>query len=194
MKTAQAAPLASVAELADYGAINFGTATRLGNIGRTEAQLSRPDRPAVDTRRVDRQGGPRVRQRRHATWRPRDDDHDLPHDYAAPLNGDSGIALFRNALMDNCEVGGGSPYGATTIAGPDGSRQPSAGELAMAHVQGAHVARIAARRQIERSARRAVSARSRPHHGVFTRRPQRRAKATSRCSCNRHDCAAAKIA
>lgn len=41
------------------------------------------------------------------------------------------------------EVSGGSPYGATTIAGPSGERQPSANELAMARFQGAHVAAIA---------------------------------------------------
>lgn len=43
------------------------------------------------------------------------------------------------------EVSGGSPYGATTIAGPDGKRQPSAPELSVARIQGERVARIAAR-------------------------------------------------
>ena len=41
------------------------------------------------------------------------------------------------------EISGGSPYGATTLAGADGSRQPSENELAIARYQGAHVARIA---------------------------------------------------
>lgn len=41
------------------------------------------------------------------------------------------------------EISGGSPYGASTIAGSDGSRMPSANELAMAHFQGRHVATIA---------------------------------------------------
>jgi NAD(P)H dehydrogenase (quinone) len=41
------------------------------------------------------------------------------------------------------EITGGSPYGASTIAGGDGSRQPSENELAMAHYQGRHVAQIA---------------------------------------------------
>lgn len=40
------------------------------------------------------------------------------------------------------EVTGGTPYGASTIAGGDGSRQPSANELAGARYQGHHVARI----------------------------------------------------
>ncbi|MFH0789142.1 MAG: NAD(P)H:quinone oxidoreductase, partial [Pseudomonadota bacterium] len=38
-----------------------------------------------------------------------------------------------------------SPYGATTIAGPDGSRQPSENELAIARFQGKHVAEITTR-------------------------------------------------
>ena len=40
------------------------------------------------------------------------------------------------------EISGGSPYGATTIAAPDGSRMPTENELAMARFQGRHVAGI----------------------------------------------------
>jgi NAD(P)H dehydrogenase (quinone) len=43
------------------------------------------------------------------------------------------------------EVKGGSPYGASTIAGADGSRQPSTKELGMARFQGEHVTKIAAK-------------------------------------------------
>lgn len=43
------------------------------------------------------------------------------------------------------EMTGGSPYGASTIAGPDGSRTPSANELAGARYQGRHIAAIAAK-------------------------------------------------
>lgn len=43
------------------------------------------------------------------------------------------------------EVKGGSPYGASTIAGADGSRVPSAADLAGARWQGRHVAQIAAK-------------------------------------------------
>jgi len=46
-------------------------------------------------------------------------------------------------LADISEVKGGSPWGAGTIAGADGSRQPSAKELAQARFQGQHVAAIA---------------------------------------------------
>jgi len=47
----------------------------------------------------------------------------------------------RLLVMD--EITGGTPYGASTIAGGDGSRQPSDNELAIARFQGRHVAEIA---------------------------------------------------
>jgi len=47
----------------------------------------------------------------------------------------------RQKRMD--EITGGSPYGVSTIAGGDGSRQPSENELVMARYQGRHVAQIA---------------------------------------------------
>ena len=43
------------------------------------------------------------------------------------------------------EITGGSPYGASTIAGPDGSRQPTENELGIARFQGRHIAEIAAK-------------------------------------------------
>ena len=45
--------------------------------------------------------------------------------------------------MTLTEVTGGSPYGATTIAGGDGVRQPSQNELAGAHYQGRRIAETA---------------------------------------------------
>ena len=47
----------------------------------------------------------------------------------------------RQTRMD--EITGGSPYGASTIAGPGGSRQPSENELVMARYQGRYVTQIA---------------------------------------------------
>jgi NAD(P)H dehydrogenase (quinone) len=49
----------------------------------------------------------------------------------------------RQNTMD--EITGGSPYGASTITGMDGSRWPSENELAIARFQGRHVAAIAAK-------------------------------------------------
>lgn len=43
------------------------------------------------------------------------------------------------------KIRGGSPYGATTISGGDGSRQPEAEELAAAHYQGKRIAETAAK-------------------------------------------------
>ena len=54
-----------------------------------------------------------------------------------------GLPYACPELADVSEVKGGSPWGAATIAGADGSRQPSARELAQARYQGRHVARIA---------------------------------------------------
>ncbi len=56
-----------------------------------------------------------------------------------------GMPYSEKRQMGISEINGGSPYGASTIAGPDGSRQPSVDELGMARFQGAHVAEIAGR-------------------------------------------------
>jgi len=54
-----------------------------------------------------------------------------------------GVPYAEQRLVNMAEITGGTPYGATTLAGADGSRQPSENELAIARYQGAHVARIA---------------------------------------------------
>jgi NAD(P)H dehydrogenase (quinone) len=56
-----------------------------------------------------------------------------------------GLPYSFQGQMGLQEVTGGSPYGASTIAGGDGSRQPSDNELAGARYQGRHVAQIAAK-------------------------------------------------
>jgi NAD(P)H dehydrogenase (quinone) len=48
-------------------------------------------------------------------------------------------------LVNMQEITGGTPYGATTLAGIDGSRRPTENELALARFQGRHVSEIAAR-------------------------------------------------
>ncbi len=57
----------------------------------------------------------------------------------------AGVPYSVPELTQMAEVSGGSPYGASTIAGPRGDRQPSAVELAIARAQGAHAARIASK-------------------------------------------------
>src|SRR5690606_8312486 len=57
----------------------------------------------------------------------------------------AGLPYAFKGQMGVKEVTGGSPYGATTIADGDGSRQPSENELAGARFQGRHVAGLAAK-------------------------------------------------
>ena len=55
----------------------------------------------------------------------------------------AGVPYSSKELVIMTEMSGGTPYGATTIAGPKGERQPSENELAIARAQGKHVATIA---------------------------------------------------
>lgn len=54
-----------------------------------------------------------------------------------------GVPYSEQLLLNMEEISGGTPYGATTLAGADGSRKPSENELAIARFHGAHVANIA---------------------------------------------------
>ncbi|HEX6963216.1 MAG TPA: NAD(P)H:quinone oxidoreductase [Lacipirellula sp.] len=56
-----------------------------------------------------------------------------------------GVPYSCAELTNMNEITGGSPYGAGTLAGGDGSRQPSENELAIAKFQGRHVTEIAAK-------------------------------------------------
>ena len=55
----------------------------------------------------------------------------------------AGCPYTEPGLTNMAEITGGSPYGAGTLADGDGSRLPSANELAIARFQGAHVAALA---------------------------------------------------
>lgn len=57
----------------------------------------------------------------------------------------AGVPYSAPGLSMLAEVSGGTPYGASTIAGPKGERQPTANELEIAKAQGRHVAQIAAK-------------------------------------------------
>lgn len=56
-----------------------------------------------------------------------------------------GTPYSEQRLSNMEEISGGTPYGASTITRPDGSRQPSENELEIARFQGRHVTKIAAR-------------------------------------------------
>lgn len=145
IKTDQAAPVATVEELAEYDAIIFGTPTRFGNMA---AQMRNF---------LDQTGG---------LWFTRALVGKVGSVFASTSSQHGGqettITSFHTSLLHhgmiivglpytfegNSEMGeisGGTPYGATTLAGNDGSRMPSANELAGARFQGQHVAEIATR-------------------------------------------------
>lgn len=56
-----------------------------------------------------------------------------------------GVPYSESGLVHMDDISGGTPYGATTLAGPTGARQPSENELKIARYQGKHVAEIASR-------------------------------------------------
>jgi NAD(P)H:quinone oxidoreductase type IV len=56
-----------------------------------------------------------------------------------------GVPYSCQQLLNMNEITGGSPYGAGTLAGTDGSRQPTENELQIARFQGRHVAEITSR-------------------------------------------------
>lgn len=56
-----------------------------------------------------------------------------------------GVPYAEQRLLNMNEITGGTPYGASTLAGGDGARQPTENELAIARFQGRHVAEIARR-------------------------------------------------
>ncbi|MET3667140.1 NAD(P)H:quinone oxidoreductase [Caulobacter sp. 1776] len=142
-KLDQDAPVATVAELADYDAIIVGTGTRFGRMSSQMAAF------------LDQAGGLWARGALHGKV-------GGAFTSTATQHGGNETTLFSiitNLLhfgmvivgldyghagqMTLDEVTGGSPYGASTIAGSDGSRQPSENELVGARYQGRKVAETA---------------------------------------------------
>jgi NAD(P)H dehydrogenase (quinone) len=144
-KLDQAAPVATIAELADYDAIIIGAGTRFGRINSQMATF------------LDQAGG---------LWAKGALNGKVGGAFTSTATQHGGqettlFSLITNLLhfgmvivgldygfagqMKLDEVTGGSPYGATTIAGGDGSRQPSENELAGARYQGRKIAETAAK-------------------------------------------------
>ena len=142
-KLDQAAPIATVEELPEYDAIIFGTPTRFGNMtaqmknfldqtGALWAQGKLVGKVgSVFTASATQHGG---QESTLLTFHPV-----LLHHGMVVV----GLPYAFAGQMGVTEVMGNSPYGASTIAGGDGSRQPSEVELAGARYQGRHVAEIA---------------------------------------------------
>jgi NAD(P)H dehydrogenase (quinone) len=144
-KLDQKADVASVAELADYDAIIFGTPTRFGNMaGQMKTFIDQAGAlwlsgalvgkvASVFVSSATQHGG---QESTILTFHPV-----LLHLGMVIV----GLPYAFQGQMGVAEVMGNSPYGASTIAGGDGSRQPSKVELEGARWQGAHVARIASK-------------------------------------------------
>lgn len=144
-KLDQDAPLATVDELPDYDAVIFGTPTRFGNMA---AQM----RNFLDqTGALWAQGkfigmvGSVFTSSGSQHW---GQETTITSFHTTLLHQGYiivGAPPSSKGLYEINEVSGGTPYGASTIAGGDGSRQPTENELSIARDQGAHVAAIAAR-------------------------------------------------
>lgn len=144
-KLNQPAPVATVDELAGYDAIIVGTPTRFGNMasqmknfldqtgglwsqGKLIGKVG-----SVFTSTASQHGGQESTILATQIV--------LLHHGMVIV----GLPYSFQGLVTLSEVSGGTPYGATTIAAGDGSRQPSENELAGARFQGKHVAEIAAK-------------------------------------------------
>ena len=138
-------PMCTVDELPDADAIIFGTPTRFGNMcgqmrqfldatGQLWAKGSLVGKVgSVFTSTATQHGGQESTILTfHVT---------LLHQGFVVV----GLPYAFQGQMRMDEITGGSPYGASTIAGGDGSRMPSENELEAARFQGKHVATIAAK-------------------------------------------------
>jgi NAD(P)H dehydrogenase (quinone) len=144
-KMDQAAEIATPAELEEYDAIIFGAGTRYGTVasqmrnfidqtGGLWAQGKLVGKVgSVFTSSATQHGG---QETTILGFIPT-----LMHHGMVVV----GLPYAFQGQMGLEEVKGGTPYGATTITGGDGSRQPSEIELEAAKFQGAHVAQIAAK-------------------------------------------------
>jgi NAD(P)H dehydrogenase (quinone) len=145
VKLDQIAPIAKPEELADYDAVIFGTPTRFGNMaaqmrnfldqtgslwtsGALVGKLG-----SVFASTATQHGGQETTITSFHTT--------LFHLGFIVV----GVPYSCQGLLNMDEISGGTPYGATTLAKADGSRQPSANELEIARFQGRHVAEIAAK-------------------------------------------------
>jgi NAD(P)H dehydrogenase (quinone) len=142
-KLDQKAPIAKVDDLPNYDAIIFGSGTRFGNV--TAQMRNFMDQTgslwmkgslvgkvgSIITSSATQHGG---QESTILTFIPT-----LLHQGMVVV----GLPYAFQGQMGLDEIKGGSPYGASTITGADGSRQPSAVELEAARYQGRHVAQIA---------------------------------------------------
>ena len=136
-------PIATVDQMADADAIIFGTPTRFGNMAAQMRNFLDQTGPlwqkgalvgkvgSVFASTGTQHGGQETTITSfHSTL--------LHHGMIIV-----GVPYSEPGLMYMDNISGGTPYGATTLAGVDGSRQPNENELKIARHQGKHVAEIA---------------------------------------------------
>ena len=142
IKLDQAAPLADPNELADYDAIIFGTPTRFGNMcGQMRQFLDATGQIWMRGGLVGKPGGvfcSTATQHGGQETTLMSFIQTLLHQGMIVI----GLPYAYAPQMRIDEIVGGSPYGATTIAGGDGSRMPTETELEGARYQGRHIAEI----------------------------------------------------
>ncbi|MFF7710103.1 NAD(P)H:quinone oxidoreductase [Pseudomonas sp. NPDC007930] len=142
-KLDQAAPVATVQDLAAYDAIVIGTPTRFGRVSSQMAAfldqagglwakgVLNGKVGAAFTSTGTQHGGQETTLFSVIT--------NLLHFGMIIV----GLPYSHQGMMNMDEIVGGAPYGATTLAGGDGSRQPSAIDLEGARHQGELVAKTA---------------------------------------------------
>ena len=144
-KTEQAAPIATVDELPSYDAIIFGTPTRFGNMAAQMRNFLDQTGGLWASGKLIGKVGSVFTSSASQHWGQETTitsfHHTLMHHGFVVV----GVPTSVKELYVLDQVSGGTPYGASTIAGGDGSRQPSENELSIARAQGGHVARIAAK-------------------------------------------------
>ncbi|MCF4166154.1 NAD(P)H:quinone oxidoreductase [Zavarzinia compransoris] len=145
MKPDQAAPVAAPGELADYDAVIFGTPTRFGMMtGQMRNFLDQTGGLWAKGALIGKVGSVFTSS---ATQHAGQESTILSFHTTLLHHGFVvvGVPFSEPGLSRMDEITGGSPYGASTIAGGDGSRQPSENELTIARFQGRHVATVAAK-------------------------------------------------
>jgi NAD(P)H dehydrogenase (quinone) len=145
MKLDQPAPIATVAELANYDAIIFGTPTRFGNMcSQMRNFLDQTGGLWIKGALVGKVGSVFV-----STGTQHGGQETTITSFHSTLLHQGmiivGLPYTFSGLTNMAEITGGSPYGASTLAKADGSRQPSGNELEGARYQGRHVAEITAK-------------------------------------------------
>lgn len=144
-KLEQEAPIATVDELPEYDGIIFGVPTRFGNMAaQMKNFLDQTGGLWAQGKLVGKAGSVFTST---ATQHGGQESTILSTHIVLLHQGMVivGLPYSFQGQMRLDEITGGSPYGASTIAAGDGSRQPSENELAGARFQGRHVAEIAAK-------------------------------------------------